>query len=291
MTNDEPTGGTTEYVPPPAVGSGAPAADQRPRPYVKAITVTLAVVGGLTLLGVAGAGALTAMQGTAVPREDSTQTAATAGVSSLVVDADSGDMTIEFDDVATAQLTVTNGRRSEWTLERSGSDLIVQKSTWGFDGWFDGNERIRLVLPESLNDGSLDASLDLTAGSLDVDGDFDELEIDMTAGSLALAGSATSFNMDISAGSADVLLDSVSTAALQASAGDTDVEFTGAAPTATTIDVTAGSLDVTMPDDSYDVRQDVTVGDLTNELDVSSASRRFIDVSLTAGSVTLSPEK
>ncbi|OAN34043.1 hypothetical protein A4X16_05860 [Microbacterium sp. H83] len=257
--------------------------------------VTTAVVGGLALLGTGGTAAFAATGTllTSSDRSDTVQTQDAAGVESLDLDVDAGNMRIEFGDVDEAELSVTNGRGPGWTFEREGDELVVRSPEfrwgWWFDGWFGDDESAVLTLPENLREASIDADLTLDAGSLDVVGDFGALDISVNAGALDLEGAASALDIDMSAGRADVLVDGVDEAGLQVSAGDLNVELTGSAPTRTTIDVSAGSVDLTLPSSSYAISQDVSAGTLDAQVDQSSGARRTIDVTLSAGSVTIRP--
>jgi hypothetical protein len=57
------------------------------------------------------------------------------------------------------------------------------------------------------------------------------------------------------------------------------------------IDVSAGSLGLALPDARYNITQDVSAGSLNNRLDHSSTSERRIDITLSAGEVTLRPTR
>lgn len=325
MTNEQNeqnnlTGGHTPLTPPPASGTPASApqtsAPQGPTPPASdaggtepvgaprssaaptrssgttAILVVTAVVGGIALLGSGGTAAAAAagdLLSSSLP--DSVQTVGVEGIDGVDLDVDGSSMRIEFGDVDEAELALTNGRPS-WTFERDGDELIVRspESRWGwwFGNWFGDEEIAVLTLPESLR-GEIDGDLTLDAGNLDVVGDFGDLGIDVAAGALDVEGSAQSLDIDMSAGRADVVLDGVDAAVLGVSAGNLDVELTGTAPSKTTIDVSAGSVDLTVPDESYLITQDVSAGSLEAKVDQSGSDRRAIDVSLSAGSVTIRP--
>jgi hypothetical protein len=301
--NDDPQGGHTPLTPPPLAAPQqpappAPAPTDAPRrtPGATAIMVVTAVIGGIALLGSGGAAAAAAT-GTLLTstddRGDSVQGVDVAGIDSIDLDVDAGNMRIEFGDVDEAQLSVTNGRGADWTFEVDGDTLLVHSPDfrfgWWFGSWFGDDESAVLTLPEDLRDSALDADLTLDAGSLDVDGDFGALDVNVNAGALDVQGAAESLGIDMSAGRADVLLDGVTEADLGVSAGNLTVELTGTAPTRTSIDVSAGSVDLTVPDVAYTVEQDISAGSLDAKVDQSAGARRTIEVSLAAGSVTVRP--
>lgn len=313
MTNEQNdfSGGHTPLTPPPASApqGSTPSADEwaaepAPAPHADAapgrssgataITVGIAVVGGLALLGSGGTAAAAAagdLWSSSLP--DSVQTVGVDGIDVVDLDVDGSNMRVEFGDVDEAELAITNGRGPSWTFERDGDELVVRspESAWGwwFGNLFGNEERVVLTLPESLQDGGIEGDLTLNAGSLDVNGDFSHLGIDVSAGEVNVAGSATSLDVEMSAGRADILLDGVEDAVLGVSAGNLDVELTGTPPRQTTIEVSAGSADLTVPDVSYDITQNVSAGSLDAKVDQSGSDRRAIDVTLSAGSLTIRP--
>lgn len=298
-------GGHTPLTPPPATAPPTAAgptpvtpetSDRGPgrSPGTTAILVVTAVVGGLALLG-AGGTAAAAAAGSVVSssRPDSVQTLGVDGIDGIDLDADASSVRVEFGDVEDAELAVTNGRGQAWTFEREGDELVVRSPRgvfgWWFGNWFGDEEVAVLTLPETLRDAGLDANLTLNAGSLNVAGDFRGLELDVNAGALDVEGSAETLDVQMNAGRADLVLDSVSEADLGISAGDLTVELTGSAPTRTTVDASAGSVDLTLPDVEYSITQDVSAGSLDATVDQGSSARRTIDVSLAAGDVSIRP--
>lgn len=303
--NDDYQGGHTPLTPPPASApqgqepAPAPAqaapADAGRSSGTTAIMIVTAIVGGIALLG-AGGSAAVAATGTMMSStqgSDSVLTEDASGIEALDLDVDAGNMRVEFGEVDEARLAVTNARGPAWTLEREGDDLVVRSPEfrfgWWFGSWFGDDQSAVLTLPEELRDAQLDADLTLDAGSLDVVGDFGALDVTVNAGALDVEGAARSLRIDMSAGRADAMLDGVDEADLSVSAGDLNVELTGRAPTQTIIDVSAGSVDLTVPDESYAIVQDVSAGSLDAKVDQSSGTRNTIDVSLSAGSVTIRP--
>ncbi|QYG12323.1 hypothetical protein [Microbacterium sp. PAMC22086] len=302
--NNGTQGEHTPLTPPPASPPQAPASPSAPTPPppsgggrssgATAVMVVTAVVGGLALLG-AGGTAAAAAAGTIVSssRPDSVQSVEVDGLESVDVDADASSMRVEFGDVDEATLAITNGRGTPWTFERDGDELVVRSPQgvfgWWIGAWFGDEEIAVLTLPESLRDARLDADLNLDAGSLDVVGDFGVLDVSVSAGALDVEGAAKELDVQMSAGRADILLDGVTMADLGVSAGDLTVELTGTPPTQTAVDVSAGTLDLTVPDVEYAITQDISAGTLNAEVEEASSSRRSIDVSLSAGTATIRP--
>ncbi|WP_417509581.1 hypothetical protein [Microbacterium sp.] len=267
----------------------------------RATAIALAVFGGVVLLGAGGTAAFAAthdLREAAHPRGTGAQSQSVSvdGVESLRVDVAGSDVTARFGDVDEATLEVDGKGRSDWKLERHEDELVVSSPDRGFGGWFDidwfgddwlSEETVILTLPESLNDGRLDAEFTLSAGSLDIDGAYGEVDIEVGAGALKIDGSAESLDADVSAGRADVTLAGVTEADFTVSAGKIVAELIDTTPSSVSIDVSAGSLDLTVPDDAYRVNQEVSAGSLDNRLDTSNQSRFVIEASVSAGSVVL----
>ncbi|MFK3677307.1 hypothetical protein ACI2IP_06230 [Microbacterium sp. NPDC090218] len=315
MTTDN-TGTPGEHTPltpppasPPQSSAPQPAPQPTPQPTptppptgatggrssgATAVMVVTAVVGGIALLGTGGTAAAAAAGNIiSSSRPDSVQTVSVEGIEGIDLDADASSMRVEFGDVEEAELAITNGRGTAWTFERDGDELIVRSPQgvfgWWFGNWFGDEEIAVLTLPESLRGAELDADLTLDAGSLDVDGEFGVLDVTVSAGALDVVGTAKELDVQMSAGRADIILDGVTAADLGVSAGDLTVELTGTPPSETTIDVSAGSLDLTVPDVEYAITQDISAGTLNAKVEEASSARRTIDVSHSAGTATIRP--
>lgn len=260
----------------------------------KAVAIITAVVGGIAL---ASAGA-TAAYGAAhtLARSDRSDRASVSGVTVLEVDANSSDVSIRFDDVREAELSVT-GAGGDWVLERDGDTLELRSPgnwwSWGGDwSWFglgswDPEAQVELVLPQEL--AGIDADVKVSAGSLRLDGDFDALAANVMAGSVRIEGTANSVDAQLSAGRAVIDLVDVDAASFEVSAGELIANLDGRAPSDVGVDVSAGSATVTLPDEKYDVRQQVSAGSFDNRLQTSSNTRSTVQVELSAGSITLRP--
>ncbi|MGL3148767.1 DUF4097 family beta strand repeat-containing protein [Microbacterium sp. A82] len=294
---------------PPAPSSQGPSSQspssQGPRSGAgaRAAAIAVAVFGGVVLLGTGATAAVAAVHD--VSRSSSTVsgdvlTVDVKGIESIDLEVGASAVSTRFGDVDEATLEVTGTRGGNWRLDRDGDELIVRGPDHGFgwfgNGWLGGNwfgdnlfdeESAILTLPESLNNSGLDADFDLSAGSLTIDGSFGEVGIAVGAGILRMEGSATSVDVELSAGRADLELADVTEAEFSLSAGKLVADLTGDAPRTVSIDVSAGALELTVPDESYDVTQDVSAGSLDNRLDTSSSSQHTIDATVSAGSAIL----
>ncbi|NNH04649.1 hypothetical protein HLA99_12420 [Microbacterium ulmi] len=247
----------------------------------------LIVFGGIILLGTIGSAVVSTLFAASV--HTSTRTLAVGGVEALDVDLAAGSLRIEFADVDEAELQVTSSVGADrWTLRRDGDELTVGSPRFFGSGWlFGGSGDAVLRLPESLE--ALDAELGISAGEITADGAFGDVQLEVGAGRAELSGSARAVSVDLSAGRADVDLADVSTADLGVSAGDLVASFTGAQPRTITVDVSAGSLTLTVPDGRYDVSSDVSAGRFDNRVGSTPGAESTVDVTVSAGNATLRP--
>ena len=263
---------------------------QPPRsPATKPIMVLIAVLGGLILLVVAVTnGFSSAINFT---RGTSTMTADTTGVTDLQVDANASRFTLEFTDVSEATLQTDGVNAENWRLDRDGDRLIVQAPKrwfgWCFVNCNPDEQQVTLLLPAELNDGSLNADLELAAGQLVADGEFDHLGVEVGAGEANINGSADQLEAQLSAGSTNLHLADVQTAELDISAGRLITDLTGDTPDSINAEVSAGRLELTVPEGQYAVDSDVTAGNLDNQLQTHPTSNHRIGIELAAGNATL----
>lgn len=258
------------------------------RTGVGAITVVLASVGGLVLVGT---GATAAFAGASqLSRGDDSRTVDVSGVSSLAVDVKAADLVVRFDDVDEAVLETSGNRWDGWTFEVNSDELVVSSPNheWNWFGvWWGGETSATLVLPEEL--AGSDADLQLQAGSLRAEGEFGDVAVTVDAGSLTVDGSATALDAEVNAGNAEITLDGVREASYALSAGWMESELSSV-PQSTTIDVSAGSLTLLVPDVEYRLLRDVSAGSLESDLSEASNARNVIDATLSAGSIDLRAE-
>ncbi|WP_295014565.1 hypothetical protein [uncultured Microbacterium sp.] len=284
----------TNLTPPPAPSSDPriPAAAVRPprRRATTAITTAAIIVGALSLAATGGGAAVAATGQISGSTTAASTTVDAAGARALTLDASAGAVTIRFADVTKATLRTEGVRGADWTLDRSGDTLRVRSADapfgWWLGSWFSDGPRIALTLPRALQ-GALDADLTLDAGSLDARGDFRALTTTMSAGSLSVDASADSLTTRVDAGSANLRVRDAATADLQMSAGRITATLTGSAPDSVRLDVSAGSLDLTLPSGAYALTKDVSAGSLDTRIPTDPSSSHRIQADLSAGSITL----
>jgi len=290
---------TTLNPPPPATPAGPPpvpgqnppgGSPQRPPSSAGRVVAILAIVfGSLVIVGAI----VSAVVGTIVSASVHTtnRTVEVAGVDRLDIDAAAGSLRVEFGSVREAELEVTSSWGADrWVLERDGGDLVVSSPRmwgpwWIFGGWFGGPGDAVLRLPQSLE--GLDADITFSAGTLDVEGEFAELDLTMNAGRADIAGSAESLKADMNAGRADLELAGVATANLIVNAGSLDAALTGSQPDEVTVDLSAGSLNLSVPQGDYVVTSDVSAGGFDNRIGSDPSASSTIHVEVSAGQVTL----
>jgi len=276
---------TTVTPPPPVVPvGGQPPQSPAPRSSSRVIAILAICLGVVLILGAITTAVFSAVRAAAV-RTD-TLTADASGITSLDIDVEAAGFRIAYgSDEATLEVT---GGGTDWRLERNGDTLEVRshRPWWGRWDWWIGEERVVLTLPDRYADQTLDASFDLGAGSITANGTYGELELDLGAGAMDISGSAQSVDAQISAGRASLDLDDVDTATLRLSAGSMDGELRGPLRSLA-LDVSAGRISMTIPDQVYDLTEDKSAGEITHNLDTSSSSRNTITASVSAGSIDL----
>ncbi|MET0811445.1 MAG: hypothetical protein ABWY03_00230, partial [Microbacterium sp.] len=259
---------------PPASGAG------------RVIAIVMIVIGAIVIVGAITSAVFATL--TAASTRIVSSSLAVSGVTDLDADIEAGSLTIEFADVTEAELDVrSTWGIARWTLDREGDELTVASPRGFFGaGWlFGGAGDAVLRLPLALE--GMDADFGLSAGDLRVDGAFGDLDLELGAGSADIQGSARELDAQVNAGSVDLDLADVSAVSIGLSAGSMDAVLTGAQPRSIEAEVSAGSLDLTVPEGRYNVASDVSAGDFDNRIDSDSDARSTIRVQLSAGSATL----
>lgn len=272
----------TTYAPPPA----PPAAPPRRTGGWVATVVTLIGV-ALILMLVAGA----VLRAVWIPRWDEQSHAVDVqGVTAVDIGISAAELTVEFDPAATqATLHVSagnSGRDREWDLSVRNNVLRLSDSRgpWFLPSWGWNSDRVRghLTLPASL-EGTIDADLELNAGSMTVLGDLANVDIKVSAGSFTFDGDSTALDVEVNAGEANVTTSGPETVDVQVSAGQVRATVTGAAPTSTTVEVNAGRADLWLPEGDYNVRGSASVGERVINVRTDPASSNRLDVDVNAG--------
>lgn len=251
----------------------------------RVVAIIAILIGGILVLGAVGWAVAATVFSSNV--RTSTATAAVIGVQDLDVDVSAGSLRVEFVDVDEAELEVRSSFGADrWTLRRDDDQLRVESPRFFGMGWlFDGAGDAVLRLPLELE--GLDADLGLSAGDLSATGAFGKLAVDVSAGRAEIEGSASDVTVDVSAGRADLDIDGVREGDLTVSAGDLIASFTGTPPRALTLDVSAGSLRLDVPEGAYDVQSDVSAGGFDNRIGSTPGAANTVTVTVSAGNAEL----
>lgn len=279
----------TTLTPPVTPSPEAPPTPPR-RASAQVVAILAIVLGGILVLGTIATTAFSAVRSAST--STASLTADVRGVTGLDVNVSGAELTIAYDTVDEAELSVTgNGGSTHWRLDRDGDELVVSsdRSWWEGWHWFGETEYATLTLPQRFADTSLDASFDLSAGSIVATGVYNRLELDLSAGSVTVDGSARELGVSVSAGRANIDLEDVRSAELDVSAGAIDGRLTGTAPSDVVVEASAGRIDLELPAAPYAVSSDVSAGDFTHELSTDPSSRNRVSVHLSAGTVHLFP--
>lgn len=280
MTTDSytPTDAPPPASPPPARSTGW-------------VTLLVTLAGTVAILGLVVQSVLVGISGYGKVGH-ATYMAAVDGVTALDVETSAADVTVRFGDVeeATLEVSSTGWRRNvEWVLENDNGVLRVadDRRPWIWPSFGSSRTTADLVLPREL-EGVVSADVDLSAGSVRIDGDLDAVSIDISAGSLTFVGASSSLTASVSAGEVDVTTSDAATIDVDVSAGRFVGTFTGAQPTSTTISVSAGDAIVGLPDGTYALGGEVSAGDRTVDVRTDPTSPHTLTVDVSAGDASVS---
>ncbi|MXS73914.1 hypothetical protein CSIV_13630 [Microbacterium sp. CSI-V] len=256
----------------------------RRSPGSLAVAIGTIVIGGFVIVGTLLSTGFTAAR--ELRSSDATaplQQSAVDGVRDLDIEVSGGALTVVFADVSEAQLDGSG--IGGWTLEQDGDTLKVATPRRSFSDWGNGAQAT-LTLPQDLERTNLDLRVEVAGGSLDLAGDYGDVDVQVAGGGATVTGSASALSISVSGGSATADVEGVDAATFEVTGGDLVADLTGAAPARTSIEVTAGSADIGLPDDTYRVSSDGP-GSVDSSLKTSPTATPRIDVQATLGSVTL----
>ncbi|MEV7757381.1 DUF2807 domain-containing protein [Microbacterium sp. NPDC089180] len=265
-----------------------PAAPAPPRRRVAAFAVSIVtiVVGACVALGtVAGTAASAVVVLRDADRGSVRVDGAAQAVGSLDIDVTGGALTIAYGDVDSARLDAATGRAG-WTFERRGDALRVASPNRSFVDWGAGSSAT-ITLPRQWAGTGLGVEAQVSGGALDLQGDYGTVSVRVAGGTTSLNGAAGELELDISGGSASVQLRDVGTAAFEVAGGEVTAHLRGSTPIRTYVQLTAGSVDLRLPDDEYRVSIDDGLGQVDNGLRQSPTATAEVDVTATMGEVRL----
>lgn len=298
---------STTLTPPPADPGSTPGVGSEPGRGNgrRTLARTVTIVGCALVAAFAVGATITAVRGGGGPAR-SDKVADVSEISAVSVATGAADVEVSFSPTATrAELRVESrswtGVR-DWTLKRDGDTLRVDDGGQWFSSIFTGGlfggslfgmnagENAVLVLPADL-EGTLDADLDVSAGSLTFTGDVDDVKLDVSAGDLVFSGAAATLDATVSAGKADVQTTDTRSIRSDVSAGRLTLVASGDAPTETSIDVSAGNADVTLPDVPYSLSGGESAGDRSIEVRQDPTASHRLHVSVSAGDAKVRAER
>lgn len=263
-----------------------PTAPPSPQRSKAALTVAIGtiIVGGCIILGTLVSTGFTAVRDLRSSEAGApVQQSAVDGVRDLDIHVTGGVLTVAFAEVTEAELE--GGGIGGWTLERRGNTLKVETPRRSFADWGNGAEAT-LTLPRELEGSNLDLRAEVAGGSLDLGGDYGDVDVQVTGGGATVTGSAAALTLSVSGGSATADVEGVDAATFEVAGGDLTADLTGGAPARTSVEVAAGSADIGLPDATYRFTSDGP-GSVDNGLRTSPTATPRVDVQATIGSVTL----
>ncbi|WP_347753839.1 hypothetical protein [Agrococcus sp. ProA11] len=274
-----------------------PTATHLPRSTNRAgrwISIVVIVLGAIGIVFALGGGVVRGLA--AHSATSGSYTAAADGIEQLQIDSSAAAFEIRFDDVeeATLQVVTNGGPVQQWSLQRSGDALIVDTDRrWGWlglGGMFGergGEELAVLTLPAALERAELDLETDVSAGSFTAAGEWGSASLGLSAGSAELSGTAASLTVEVSAGEARIDVATGGAVQLEVSAGRIVGSLTGEQPSSIDATVSAGAIELTIPDGAYAVTESVSAGDSDVRVTDDQSAASTIDVEVSAGNVRL----
>lgn len=273
-------------ITPPTPEQVPPTPAPQPRGSATAIAIIAIVIGAVLILGTVVFGILGALRTAATQTIE--RSASADDVESVETSTSAGELDVVFERVDEATLTVEGPGADDWQLDRSGDQLTVSVDRGWFGGWsWFGSEGDRAVLTLPMELTGIDATFDVSAGSVEASGAFGDVRLELSAGEIDLSGVVASLDTHVSAGTVNLDVDAPRTVVIDVSAGTVKGQLTGAPSDSLDIGVSAGSVHLALPDGTYRVTSDVSAGTFDNNLDTSSGATAIVDVRISAGEVVL----
>lgn len=261
----------------------------------RTVSLITALLGAVILAGVVVSAALPTV-GTLLAGdrgsgtgEGGIHTTGVEGITEVWIVSQRSDVRVAFGDVTEAELSVSPADSSTWHWETSGNVLVATNNRplnicFGWCG--NRNEEVTITLPRDL-DGKLAGNFELGSGRITAEGDFTNLDLEVAAGMLTYTGEVEEVTADLSAGSAHLALTDTRVADVEVAAGRFIAELDGRAPEQVRAQLSAGELDLTLPDVPYQVRTEHTFGVLDNQLRTTPDADNIIDIEVAAGRALL----
>ncbi|SFS17872.1 Putative adhesin [Agrococcus baldri] len=261
------------------------------------ISIVVIVLGAIAILYGVGGGVLRGFGSHQATSND--YSADASGVEELHIDSSASAFEIRFADVdeATLEVTTNGGPVQQWRLEREGDVLSVDTDwRWNWLGFGIilgdrvGEERAVLTLPAELEHRGLGLEVGVSAGSFEASGDWGAASVELSAGDVDLAGTAESLAVEVSAGEARIEVGTAGAVDLDVSAGRIVGSLSGEQPASIDARVSAGRIDLSIPDGEYAVTEETSAGSSDVHVVDDPSATSTIDVQVSAGNVTLRGE-
>lgn len=253
------------------------------------ITITVAIIGGMVVAGTVTSAFFVNLRD--VLRDETTITQSVAGVTSLRVDMDSVGMEIEFGDVSQAELRVQSKgftKAGTWQLVTEGGELVVERVGGSRSGGGFGEEELSLTLPESLENGELDAQINVSSGAATIDGDFGDLVIETNSGASNFEGSAANLSLTTGSGASNIDAEVSGDVVLAANSGALNAVFGGTAPKSTDISLESGFGSISLPKGTYKLETGLSESGMANvNVQQSDSAKNTLSVSVGSGFLTV----
>lgn len=273
------------------------------------VPVTTAIIGGVVILGASGSAALAGLAVYTQPWNAEPQriTADASEIEELEVRVSRADASITCNVESSSEapgtaLLEASGGPQRWNMVVEDGTLRVEPERGPF-GWFAGfssfmrgdgsGQTVTLSLPAEFcsTDASLDADFEVSGGQLKVFGVYGEIDAEVSGGDFRIEGRAETAKVQVSAGDVRLDLMELREAELEVSAGSITGDLQHASPgNELDLRVSAGEIDLLLPNWPYLVDADVSAGELDNRLmPAGLGEKNRIDVRVSAGSVILRP--
>ena len=169
----------------------------------------------------------------------------------------------------------------------NGEWVIDVRTTTNFGPRFDTRELNTVVLTLPQDYSPADLNVDVTAGSLEVEGNFGDVDIRTTAATTDLEGSAEDLAFRMTAGRLQATsLDIAGDVLVSGTAGEISMDFVEL-PRGMDVDVTGGETNVAIPRGEYQISAEAMPGTVRQGVDSISGADRHYRFSLTAGDLNL----
>lgn len=232
---------------------------------------------------------------------------ATTQTQKIKLTVDAGQFDIVFYDGEDIQITYPESDKFGYTIEQKDTILIIKPHNTFIINWMniDNIPKATVAIPQG---HITELSADIASGAIYIsDGTFSNVDIEMSAGAVSIgnitceqfdfdmsAGAAkmtsvtsTTFNFEMSAGAAEMGDITSAKATFDISAGA--VKVSNLTSNGVYIDLSAGTLAMTIngTKSDYTVSVDKSAGSCNLTSQFGSAANKFIDITLSAGSVTV----